>query len=250
VSNDVIRERCQQPSIQALIRQKRLRWLGHVQRMNIDVRLPKQLLWGRLSKGTRRQGGHKKRWFDVCMQDLKECGMMCSWKDICLNRNEWATAIKAKVSLTKKEILRQQKKTNGILPAEKTFGGLPAAEPVVSNTFIKCSVCNRVFSREGDRKRHSCTSVRSKEEVLRQKRSNSGDNYQGTSITGGDDVGGGGGGGSSSSGRVNGRGGVGKGGLDRSILCQICGRFFSRPSDLKRHSCDSVRSKKISIWGR
>jgi len=118
VSNDVIRERCQQPSMEALIRQKRLRWLGHVQRMNIDVRLPKQLLWGRLSKGTRRQGGRKKRWFDVCMQDLKECGMMCSWKDICLNRNEWATAIKAKVSLTKKEILRQQKKTNGILPAE------------------------------------------------------------------------------------------------------------------------------------
>jgi len=53
VSNDVIRERCQQPSMEALIRQKRLRWLGHVQRMDIDVRLPKQLLWGRLSKGTR-----------------------------------------------------------------------------------------------------------------------------------------------------------------------------------------------------
>ena len=157
----------------------------------------------------------------------------------------------SKCQFDKKGNLSQQKKTNGILPAEKTFGGLPAAEPVVSNTFIKCSVCNRVFSREGDRKRHSCTSVRSKEEVLRQKRSNSGDNYQGTSITGGDDVGGGGGGSSSSSsGRVNGRGGVGKGGLDRSILCQICGRFFSRPSDLKRHSCDSVRSKKISIWGR
>jgi len=139
--------------------------------------------------------------------------------------------------------LRQQKKTNGILPAEKTFGGLPAAEPVVSNTFIKCSVCNRVFSREGDRKRHSCTS---EEEVLRQKLSNSGDNYQGTSVTGGDDFDGGGG----SSRRVHGRGSVEKDGLDRSIVCQICGRFFSRPSDLKRHSCDSVRSKKISIWGR
>ena len=154
----------------------------------------------------------------------------------------------SKGQFDKKGNLAPTEKTNDILPAEKTFGGLSAAEPVVSNTFIKCSVCNRVFSREGDRKRHSCTSVRSKEEVLRQKSSNSGDNYQGTSITGGDDVGGGGG--SSSSGRVNGRGSVGKSGLDRSIVCQICGRFFSRPSDLKRHSCDSVRSKKISIWGR
>ena len=34
------------------------------------------------------------------------------------------------------------------------------------------------------------------------------------------------------------------------VVCQTCGRSFSRLSELKRHSCDSVRSKKISVSGR
>ena len=34
------------------------------------------------------------------------------------------------------------------------------------------------------------------------------------------------------------------------VVCQTCGRFFSWLSELKRHSCDSVRSKKISVSGR
>ena len=41
--------------------------------------------------------------------------------------------------------------------------------------------------------------------------------------------------------------GVGVGGV---VVCQTCGRSFSRVSGLKRHSCDSVRSKKISVSGR
>jgi len=74
VRNSVVRERCQQPSMEALLRQKRLRWLGHVQRMDISDRVPKQLLWGRLAGTGRKQGGHKKRWVDVCMQDFEGVG--------------------------------------------------------------------------------------------------------------------------------------------------------------------------------
>jgi len=104
VRNSIVRERCQQPSMEALLRQKRLRWLGHVQRMDISDRLPKQLLWGRLAGTGRKQGGQKKRWVDVCMQDLKELGMRGKWKDHCLHRKEWASQIKAKVCLSRKEL--------------------------------------------------------------------------------------------------------------------------------------------------
>ena len=281
VNNTIVRERCQQPSMEALLRQKRLRWLGHVQRMDIQVRLPKQLLWGRLSEGMRRQGGHKKRWIDVCMQDLKDCGVLCSWKDTCLNRHEWANIIRAEVGITKKETLRQQKRPNDALNIDSDVVdgvGLSVPESDMPNDTLMCPVCNRVFSRERDRKRHRCTSVRSKAALLRRRTSNSNAVYQGTPITEGgigsgknDDgnhsgggggngggggcasAGGGGGGGfSGGGGGVGdvGYGGVGKVGLDRSIVCQTCSRSFSRPSDLKRHSCDSVRSKKFSIRGR
>jgi len=151
VNNTTVRERCQQPSMEALLRQKRLRWLGHVQRMDIQVRLPKQLLWGRLSEGMRRQGGHKKRWIDVCMQDLKDCGVLCSWKDTCLNRHEWANIVRAEVGVTKKEILRQQKKPNDALNIDNDVVdgvGLSVPESDMPNETLMCPVCNRVCSRE------------------------------------------------------------------------------------------------------
>jgi len=75
----------------------------------------------------------KKRWVDACMQDLKELGMRGKWKDHCLHRKEWASQIKAKVCLSRKELQ--------------------------SSVAIECSNCRRVFSREGDRKRHRCDSI-------------------------------------------------------------------------------------------
>ena len=43
------------PSIYTLLRQRRLRWLGHVHRME-DGRIPKDLLYGELEMGERARG--------------------------------------------------------------------------------------------------------------------------------------------------------------------------------------------------
>ena len=52
VPNTEVLERAGLPSIFALLAQRRLRWLGHVRRMD-DSRIPKDLLYGELADGTR-----------------------------------------------------------------------------------------------------------------------------------------------------------------------------------------------------
>ena len=50
--------------------QRRLRWLGHILRMNTE-RIPKFLLYGELVVGKRNRGRPKLRFKDVCERDLK-----------------------------------------------------------------------------------------------------------------------------------------------------------------------------------
>ena len=57
-----------------LLRQRRLRWLGHVGRMD-DGRIPKDLLYGELAKGKRLVGRPKLRSKDVCKRDMKSTGL-------------------------------------------------------------------------------------------------------------------------------------------------------------------------------
>ena len=57
-----------------LLRQRRLRWLGHVCRME-DGRIPKDLLFGQLATGSRPRGRPHLRFKDLCKRDLLDCGL-------------------------------------------------------------------------------------------------------------------------------------------------------------------------------
>ena len=57
VSNTNALQRADMPSIPTLLIQRRLRWLGHVHRMEPDS-LPRQVLYGELWEGARRVGRH------------------------------------------------------------------------------------------------------------------------------------------------------------------------------------------------
>ena len=52
-----ILDRCKIPSLQTFLDKNKLRWMGHVLRME-DTRTPKILLYGRVDKGAARQGNH------------------------------------------------------------------------------------------------------------------------------------------------------------------------------------------------
>ena len=93
VTNIVVLERAGIPRMESMISSLRCRWLGHVGRMD-DTRLPKQVLFGELKKGKRKQCKPKKRWKDCIHRDLKELGLEeeC-WYDDCLNRHYWRSVV-------------------------------------------------------------------------------------------------------------------------------------------------------------
>ncbi|XP_069976542.1 uncharacterized protein [Penaeus vannamei] len=70
ITNNTVLERAQTTSMHTLLKQRRLRWLGHVVRME-DRRIPKDLLYGELGQGKRPKGRLQLRHKDVCKRDLK-----------------------------------------------------------------------------------------------------------------------------------------------------------------------------------
>ena len=78
--------------------QRRLRWLGHVRRMD-DKRIPKVLLYGELVNGKRNIGRPRLRYKDVCKRDLKKLNIgLDEWEDLADNRNEWRSLISQRLS--------------------------------------------------------------------------------------------------------------------------------------------------------
>ena len=89
VSNNEVLERADIPSMFTLLRQRRLRWLGHVHRME-DGRIPKDLLYGELESGSRPVGRPKLRFKDVCKRDMLATGLPTgNWETHAADRGEW-----------------------------------------------------------------------------------------------------------------------------------------------------------------
>jgi hypothetical protein len=73
-TNVSVRQQCgKQPAIEELIQQRRLRWFGHVCRMNSD-RLPNALLWRQRPNNWRiRRKAPRKTWLKQIEDDLRTC---------------------------------------------------------------------------------------------------------------------------------------------------------------------------------
>ena len=89
VPNTEVLERAGLPSIFALLAQRRLRWLGHVRRMD-DSRIPKDLLYGELVDGARSRWRPSLRYKDSCKRDLKGAGIgLETCESLAKNRGAW-----------------------------------------------------------------------------------------------------------------------------------------------------------------
>jgi len=88
-----------------IIRHRRLRWAGHVCRME-DNRLPKQVLYSELPNAPRSTGLPKLRFRDVLKRDLNAFSITStSWEKPASNKRAWKSAIETGKQTSKKSFL-------------------------------------------------------------------------------------------------------------------------------------------------
>ena len=94
VTNADVLSRAGLPTKHTLLRQRRLRWLGHVRRMG-DGRIQKHILYGELALGRRTTCRPHLRYKDVCVRDMKAVDIdTLSWEGTAADHTKWRSALK------------------------------------------------------------------------------------------------------------------------------------------------------------
>jgi hypothetical protein len=81
------------------IKEQRISWLGHLERMEED-RMPRKIFTGEL-EGTRRRGRARKGWREDVEGDLQVLGLR-RWRELVIDRRKW------------RGIVRQAKANSGL----------------------------------------------------------------------------------------------------------------------------------------
>ena len=76
------------PSMEDMLIQMNLRWLGHVERMD-HQRPPRQLLYLQLCEGKRSRGRPRLRFKDTVKRNLEKLDIDSSWQRKAKNRAAW-----------------------------------------------------------------------------------------------------------------------------------------------------------------
>ena len=85
--SDIIRQKCETPSMTEIIRERRLRWLGYVGRMG-NERLPDRMLFTGSEEGHRNGGRPRKSWAELARDDLVQV-QEYRWYKSCQDRAKW-----------------------------------------------------------------------------------------------------------------------------------------------------------------
>ena len=98
---DLLKRAGMQP-LENYVRYYRLRWAGHVRRMD-DSRLPKRILFGELAEGSRGRGRPRKNWMDSLNEDCGKVGIPASrWVQSAKDRLLWCSSISSLTFVKKK----------------------------------------------------------------------------------------------------------------------------------------------------
>jgi len=73
------------------IKEQRISWLGHLERMEED-RMPKKIFTQELEE-TRRRGRPRKRWKEEVERDLQVLGVR-RWRELVADRNKWKDTVR------------------------------------------------------------------------------------------------------------------------------------------------------------
>uniref|UniRef100_A0A0L8H028 Uncharacterized protein n=1 Tax=Octopus bimaculoides TaxID=37653 RepID=A0A0L8H028_OCTBM len=134
VTNTDVLSRAGLPTMLTLLRQRWLRWIGHVRHME-ESRIPKEVLYGELVAGQRNIGHPKLRYRDVCRRDMKVLGINTnSWEDLAADRTSWRDTFHKQLQ-TGKENLRVAAAENRARRKEMT-----ANRP---DSTYRCNLCKR-----------------------------------------------------------------------------------------------------------
>ena len=170
-------------SIESLILLDRLRWAGHLVRLD-DTRIPKQLFYGELRGGKRQLGRPKLRYKDVLKYSLQKVSIpFKDFEALALNRPNWRSSVKKGVATFEQNRIKYQQvkraarkgtlvDNNNGPPMYKcpdcdriclSKAGLKshsrvhnARVPVNYDALLvhQCQVCNKVCKSAGGLKRH------------------------------------------------------------------------------------------------
>ena len=138
VPNTDVLERAHSTSMYTMLSQRRLRWLGHVHRMD-PSRLPRAVLYGELSTGSRPLGRPRLRFKDVCKRDMKLAGIdHNNWEKAATDRGVWRQTVAAGTRCAEEKhiALLQAKRQK-----RKLRAAAPAPGPVPSTSV--CTNCTK-----------------------------------------------------------------------------------------------------------
>ena len=135
ITNNEVLSRANATSMTTILQQRRLRWLGHVCRME-DGRIPKDLLYGELASGKMSTCRPHLRFKDVCKRDMKAMEIETNgWETLAADRANWKQAVSA-------GLMRSETRLRESAEDRRTKRKVRQHTPQVDSTF-RCPLCNR-----------------------------------------------------------------------------------------------------------
>ena len=123
------------PSMYDLLRQRRLRWLGHVRRME-DGRIPKHIFYGELALGRRTTGRPHLRYKDVCVRYMKAVDIdTMSWEGLAADRTKGMSALKQHLKIGEDKLMTAA--------ADKRARRQEGSSSIRPETTHRCGICNK-----------------------------------------------------------------------------------------------------------
>ena len=99
VSNEEVRKITGMGLLSAIIRKRRLQWLGHVERM-AEERMPRVLFDGRLKGNKKAFVGVRKRWVNLIRKDAETAGVSVDQiPELTSDRAKWKDFVKHAAAL-------------------------------------------------------------------------------------------------------------------------------------------------------